>query len=465
MKRLLLLLFVGCASTPDSNVRVLDRLIDALNRHDVDGQFAQYASDVRFVDGGQRVAPNKERSRSNREFEAANNAKWSYRVVGRGEDTLEVVVTETMELYDLLGVGPRSHRARYRFRDGKIVEVEAWDWTQRGRPYAEARDTFTRWAARERAGAAAQVMRDGRLLFNKDHAAAINQLVREWRTAESCRLYHPSMNTSGTRIVFSSDCAGPWGIYVASADGSMPQRITPDTMDARLPNWSPDGGRVAFQSNREGNWDIYVVDVDGRNLVRLTDQPAGESSPAFSPDGKYIVFVSDVGGANDLFLIPAAGGERQQITRGAAVGFRSVWAPNGSHVLYRSNGTSEMSHPGEFHRVTPDGTSASVVGGGKRREFNQTYSPDGAKIAFDAHRNGQWESSDGGWEIWLMNADGTGRRPITHNGVNDWGPSWSPDGRTILFLSGVNNVYDIYTMNADGSNAQRLTWWTSLAGS
>ena len=98
--------------------------------------------------------------------------------------------------------------------------------------------------------------------------------------------------------------------------------------------------------------------------------------------------------------------------------------------------------------------------GGKRREFNPTYSADGTMIAFDAHRDGAWESADGGWEIWVMNADGSGRRMITSNSVNDWGPSWFRDGRRIVFLSGVNNVYDIYTVNVDGSGLQRLTWWT-----
>ena len=435
--------------------------MEALNKHDVEGQFAQYGPDIHFIDEGRRVVPNKEGSRSNREFEAANNAKWSYRIVGGGSDFLELIVTEGMDFYDLLGVGPRSHRVRYRFRAGMIVQAEAWDWTQRGRPYAEARDRFARWAARERPAAAATFMRDDRLLFTRDNAAAINRFVREWRAAESCRLYHASLNATATRMLFSSDCGPLWGIYVANADGTMPRRITPADMDARMPNWSPDGGQVVFQSNREGSWDIYVVNVDGTNLNRLTTHSAAESSPVFSPDGKQILFASDLAGTNDLFVIPSGGGEPVRITEGAAAGFRSVFAPDGSHILYRSSGTSQMGEPGEFHRVRRDGTAAGVIGGGKRREYNQVYSPDGSKIAFDAHRDGQWESTDGGWEIWVMNADGTDRRRLTRNEVNDWGPAWFPDGRRILFLSGSNNIYDIYAMDADGSNVRRLTYWTS----
>jgi len=60
-----------------------------------------------------------------------------------------------------------------------------------------------------------------------------------------------------------------------------------------------------------------------------------------------------------------------------------------------------------------------------------------------------------------MNADGTERRRLTRNSVNDWGPAFSPDGRRLVFLSGKDNVYDLYTMNVDGSDRRRLTRWTA----
>jgi Tol biopolymer transport system component len=120
-----------------------------------------------------------------------------------------------------------------------------------------------------------------------------------------------------------------------------------------------------------------------------------------------------------------------------------------------------MSKPGELHRVRPDGTDAGVVAGGVRNESNQSYSPDGKRIAFDAHEDGVSYESGREWDVWVMHADGTGRRNLTQGKkVNDWAPSWSPDGKTIVFLSGLDNVYDIYSMNADGTDVRRLTHWT-----
>jgi TolB protein len=247
------------------------------------------------------------------------------------------------------------------------------------------------------------------------------------------------------------------------ADGTLARRVTPRDMEARLPNWSPDDSKLVFQSNREGNWNIYTVKVDGSDLTRMTHGPAAETSGAFSPDGALLLFASDrEGGANDLFVMPSAGGEAVQITWGAAAGSRSIWSPDGAHVLYRASRppTTEDGAPGEFFRVRPDGNAAGTVAGGPRREFNPAYSPDAARIVFDAHRDGGWESDDGGWEVFVMNADGTDRRMLTRNDVNDWGPSWSPDGRTIVFLSGMENVYDVHLMDAEGSGVRRLTHWT-----
>ena len=394
------------------NEPVMREYIAALDRHDVDGQYSYYSPEMLQPAEGQSVAAKREKSRNEREFEAGSNARWSYTVVGAGLDSLDAIVTEGMDFYDALGVGPRSHRARYRFKDGKIAEVETWDWSQPGRPYEGARDRYVAWLSKERPAQASRLLKDGRLVFKKRTAAEMTALAREWFGLQPCRLYHPSFNSAGTQIAFSSDCEGPWGIYVVQADGSLPRRVTPSDMEARMPNWSPDGGTLVFQSNKSGNWDIYTVHLDGSGLTRMTDHPKGDSSGVFSPDGSRILFASDRGGMNDLFLMPATGGEAVPVTRNRAAGFRSVWAPDGSHILTRASEppTGTDGAPGEFYRIRPDGADAGKVAGGARREFNQAYSPDGSRIAFDAHEDGvTWESGTY-WDVWVMSADGSGRR-------------------------------------------------------
>lgn len=178
---------VAAASSDDaaaaSPEQVMESFIAAMNRHSVDDQYAHYAEGMVYIDEGQRFRAYKEMERSDREFEAVNDAVWSYEVLEAGPDSLEMIITEDMEFYRLLGVGPRSHRARYRFRDGKIVEARVWSWTEAGRPYGKTRDRFVAWLLAERPEEAERVTRGGGLLFTQEAAPHINELLRQWPEA------------------------------------------------------------------------------------------------------------------------------------------------------------------------------------------------------------------------------------------------------------------------------------------
>jgi dipeptidyl aminopeptidase/acylaminoacyl peptidase len=79
------------------------------------------------------------------------------------------------------------------------------------------------------------------------------------------------------------------------------------------------------------------------------------------------------------------------------------------------------------------------------------WSPDGKQIAFES-------TLDGDREIYVMNADGTDIRQLTHNTLWDEGPAWSPDGTKFAFSSGADDLHlDIWTMNVDGSDLKQLT--------
>ena len=78
------------------------------------------------------------------------------------------------------------------------------------------------------------------------------------------------------------------------------------------------------------------------------------------------------------------------------------------------------------------------------------FSPDGPKIAFWSHR-------DGNEEIYVMNADGSGQTRLTNNAVGDGQPAFSPDGSKIAFTSAPDGNRAIYVMNADGNGQTRLT--------
>jgi hypothetical protein len=440
---------------------VFRSFVDAMDRHDVDAQYAHYAEGMAYLAEGRRVPPNRERERANREFEAAGQARWSHAVLGGGLDNLTALLTEDLELYRALGVGPRSSRRRVRFVKGRISEMEATEWTQAGRPYEGARDAFRDWLVREQPQAAAALSDADGLVFDARTAAPLAALAREWRRARPCTLYHPSYSPREPKLVFSSNCEGRWHVYRAEDDGSRPVRLTDDRGDARRPAWSPDGARVVFESNRDGDWDVYSIRADGSDLVRLTRQPGFDGVACYSPDGTRVLFASDRNGSRELFTMGADGSQPRALTQGGRARMRPAWSSDGSWILFSASPGPNAADgdPLEVFRIRPEGGDPQPLPGGPRREYNHAFAPDGTRIAFDAHAEGAWESDDGRWELWLMNADGSARRRLTDNSVNDWGPSWSPDGRRIVFLSGTNDVYDIYTIAADGSDRRRLTRW------
>lgn len=77
------------------------------------------------------------------------------------------------------------------------------------------------------------------------------------------------------------------------------------------------------------------------------------------------------------------------------------------------------------------------------------WSPDGKMVVFNSNR-------DGNWEIYIMNADGSEQTNLTNNPADDGFPSWSPDGKIIAFQSYRDGNGEIYIMNADGSGLKRL---------
>jgi Tol biopolymer transport system component len=261
------------------------------------------------------------------------------------------------------------------------------------------------------------------------------------------------------RIAFSSDRSGTLEIYTARPDGSDVRQLTRSgELLSAYPDWSPDGRWIVFDrfnpETERGH--ILLMRADGTGLRRLTNGAGSNGDPAFSPNGRRIVFFHQVGNRHpELFTMKRDGSDWHRVTRTPLTAeVFPQYSPDGKWIAYTRLPPGEHAAPAVFivranggtpRRVTPDRLRAGVA----------DWSPDGRRLVFASNIDVPHSS------IYTIRANGTDIRRLTGGPrfVDEFDPSYSPDGRHISFTSDRlgENRFDIWVMNADGSHPRRIT--------
>jgi Tol biopolymer transport system component len=206
-----------------------------------------------------------------------------------------------------------------------------------------------------------------------------------------------------------------------------------------------------------------VMNADGSDQKRLTDNLAWDLSPAWSPDGQRILFTSYIKDMNpsvqEIYVMNVDGSEQTRLTDYNAQCGTPHWSPDGSRIIFslqiREAGTG-------IYTINANGTNrVTILSDVKQTNIYASFSPDGNKIVFRSIRPGvpPIPLFD---NIYVMNADGSNQIRLDETGLRDNFPSWSPDGKRIIFSSDQGSTKEnisrqIWVMNADGSNKVRLT--------
>ena len=248
-------------------------------------------------------------------------------------------------------------------------------------------------------------------------------------------------------------------IYLQRVDGLSVVELTNDDADDAFPTFSPDGKRIAFCSTRGGTWHLYLMDTDGKNITQITSGPMQDLHPSFSPDGKRLVYCSCGGksGQWELWTVSLETGEKRMI----GYGLFPSWSPDRTRdqIAFqraRQRGSRWFSLwtldliDNEAHRMTEIAVSnnAAIV--------SPAWSPDGRRLTFvtivDPGRTSKQGKPQGQQDIWTINVDGTNRQRLTDGNGSNVTPCWGADGR-IYFISDRDGTECVWSVGAHTSGS------------
>lgn len=217
--------------------------------------------------------------------------------------------------------------------------------------------------------------------------------------------------------------------------------------------------KLAFigKRSKKGDKQVYISDFDGTNLKQITREKNPHVSPTFSPDGRFITYTSFEGGNPDIYMYDTKTGRKTRVTYGKGLDSGANWAPNGKVIAY-SGGVAGKVNIYTINAQNRKNRKVFIQGNGL--DVDPTFSPDGKYMAFVSGRYGnphifaaklQWS---GDTSVKVLSD-----KRLTYAGWYNATPDWSPDSKKIVFAGYDKDIdrFDIFMMNPDGKNIERLT--------
>ncbi len=308
--------------------------------------------------------------------------------------------------------------------------------------------------------------------FEGDDGAIYTALVggdKPLRLTAKSGVCCPTWSPDGRQVAFMRFLEDGMNINVVSALGGAEKTLyKPETagfrgMCGRI-DWSPDGRWLALGDSRDNGFHSRIAllslnEITMKYLTSPRDQEY-DCEPAFSPDGSRVAFErGSIGGfGKDLFVVPVSGGEPRRLTFDNAWGGSPTWSQDGTEIVFSSN----RGGPLNLWRISAAGGSLRPVAGVSALAYHPSIPRKGNLLAYEHASVGS-----GIWQIGLKEktqARGAASRVIAARGMINWRPSFSSDGKKVVFESDRLGYSDIWYCNQDGDDCSQLTSLRGTAG-
>ena len=256
-----------------------------------------------------------------------------------------------------------------------------------------------------------------------------------------------------TQIYFVSDRSGHKEIWAMDYDGSNQHQITNLRSTSLSPRISPDSSRLAFSALTKTGWEIMMYSLDLNRTVSFPHLGGTNLSPAWSGDGTKLAFSSSRSGEPEIWVSDASGGDLRRMTTDKGPDVSPVWNRKTNGQIAFVSGRTGLP---QIYTMEGDGTNQTRMTD-QGYAVSPNWAPNGQFLAFAwVRRYGPGEP--GASDIYLMDIASKQWVQLTHDGGRNDFPCWSPDGRHIVFQSNRSGNPQIWTMLADGSKVQQLTF-------
>ena len=264
--------------------------------------------------------------------------------------------------------------------------------------------------------------------------------------------------------------------------------------------FSFDSRQLIYQSNRDGYQcdKIWIMDVDGSNKKMVSPDHGAHTCAFFYPGTQNIIFASTshLNGAcppklkwpshiryawplypYDIYRANLDGSNLIALTDNPKYDAEPIVSSDGKWLVFGSQREGDF----DIYRMDVDGGNIRRLTNTEGYDGGPWISPDGSKIVWRAWHP-QTEAEKSQWrnnmemdyiqstplDIWVMDADGSNKNRLTNNGATNWAPSWHPDGERIVFSSNMDDWredlqtfghnFELYLINSDGTGLERITY-------
>ncbi len=264
-------------------------------------------------------------------------------------------------------------------------------------------------------------------------------------------IYEKITGTRGafnTRIAYvrsQKDEARKYILQVADTDGFNAQTILESDQPLMSPSWSPTGQSLAYVSFENDRPEVFVQHLASARRSKISGFNGINSAPSWSPNGKMLALVLSKDGNPDIYTLNTTTKRLTRLTRNRAIDTEPVWGKKGKSIIF----TSDRSGSPQLYQVNATGGKPKRITFEGRYNAAASISPDGKYITMVHGERGQFKIAQLELE--------TGNLTVLTDGALDESPSFSPNGKMVLYAStrGKNGV--LFAVSVDGRAKHKLS--------